>query len=78
MALMGIKFEDLNVSNLLKEGFLKTSWKIRPIVYPMAHAEQSQFRDLQGFSKTQEHILFTLFNILLTNARVPSTPIPAI
>lgn len=45
----------------------------------MAHAEQSEFRDLQGFSKTQEHILFTLlFNILLTNARVPSTPIPAI
>lgn len=72
------QFEDLNVSNLLKEGFLKTSWKIRPIVYPMAHAEQSEFRDLQGFSKTQEHILFTLFNILLTNARVPSTPIPAI
>lgn len=45
----------------------------------MAHVEQSEYRDLQGFSETQEHILFTLlFNILLTNARGSSTPIPAI
>lgn len=73
------QFEDLNVSNLLKEGFLKTSWKIRPIVYPMAHMEQSEFRDLQDLFKTQEHILFILvFNILLTKARAPSTPIRAI
>lgn len=45
----------------------------------MAHMEQSEFRDLQDLFKTQEHILFTLgFNILLTKARAPSTPIRAI
>lgn len=63
------QFGLLNVSNSLKESFMKTRWKIRPSMDPMTHVEQSEFPDLQGLAKTKGHMLFTLiFNIVLTNA----------